>query len=158
MAIRERRGHAVGMKTPPAAGPVLRIGIALLLCAACFQAGRWYQELSGPASAHAKGDPGIEMVDASFRGAPEPAATTVETTPSAAPGEPVGQPGDIITPLNVRDPSALVMRPIDHECAPSAAAEPEPAAKEAKPLKMKKGRLLELLKKADKKSDAPKSF
>ena len=146
------------MKTPPVAGSIFRVGVALLLCAACFQVGRWYQELSGPAFAHAKVDPGNEMVDASFRGAPEPASKIVEVAPLVAAGDPVGQGGDIITPLNVRDPSALVMSPGGHECMPPAAAEAEPAAKEMKPLKMKKGRLLELLKKADKKSGAPKSF
>jgi hypothetical protein len=139
-------------------GPVLRIGVALLLCAACFQAGRWYQELSGTASAHVKSDPGTEMVNATFRGAPEPASNTVETSQSSAAGEPVGQGSDIITPLNVRDPSALVMGPGGHECVPPAAVEAEPAAKEVKPLKLKKGRLLELLKKADKKSDSPKNY
>lgn len=139
-------------------GPVFRIAIALILCAACFQAGRWYQELSGPASARAKADPGTEMVDASFRGAPEPASNTVEPAPLAAAGDPVGQSGDIITPLNVRDPSALVMGP-GPQCPPSSLnIEADPPSKEAKPLKMKKGRLLELLKKADKKGGEPRNY
>ena len=148
------------MTTPRLAGPLARVSIALLLCAACFQAGRWYQELSGPASPVAKSDPGNEMVDASYRGEPEPAPKTVEPAPLAAAGDPVGQSGDIITPLNVRDPSALVMGPglSMRECPPPPAAPPEPAAKEAKPLKLKQGRLLELLKKADKKAGEPKNY
>ncbi len=147
------------MTTPPVMGPVFRIAIALVLCAACFQAGRWYQELSGPAVAHVKTDPGTEMVSATFRGAPVPASKSLEIPQSSAPGAPVGEGGgDIITPLNVRDPSALVMGPGSY-CPPSATiAEPDPPAKETKQRILKKGRLLELLKKADKKSDAPKSF
>lgn len=145
------------MKTPPAAGPVLRVAIALLLCAACFQAGRWYQELSGTAATHAKADPGNEMVSATVVGAPT--AKPIETAPPAAAGAPVGQGGDLITPLNVRDPSALVMGPAGlRECVTPPAAPPDPFAKEVKPLKLKTGRLLELLKKADKKSDAPKNY
>lgn len=150
-------GHANGMKTPPFAGPLLRVGAALFLCAACFQSGRWYQELSGPA--HARHDPGTEMVGATFRGEPEPAPKTVEAQPLVGLGDPVGQSRDIITPLNVRDPSALVIGPGGaRECAPVLPPVPEPAAKEAKPLKLKQGRLLELLKKADKKSEAPKNY
>lgn len=159
------------MKTPVLAGPVLRVGVALLLCAACFQAGRWYQELSSagaPRRGTAKGDPGTEMVTATFRGDPEPGPKNLETKPpTSAPGDPVGQSGDIITPLNVRDPSALVMGPgasinppegVVPEPTPPSVIEPPPAprAKPSKPLKS--GRLLELLKKADKKSAAPKSF
>ena len=150
------------MKTPSAAAPLLRVGVALLLCAACFQAGRWYQELSasnaGPATA--KADPGNDIVVATFHGEPEPAE---KPAPTAAPGDPVGQSGDIITPLNVRDPSALVMGP-GTSINPPAGIEPEPSASEvaprkAKPIKpLKSGRLLELLQKADKKSTALKSF
>lgn len=146
------------MKNPSWAGLVARVSAVLVLCAACFQSGRWYQELSGPVAVQP--DAGNQMVDASFRGEPEPASKTTEPAPLAAAGDPVGQSGDIITPLNVRDPSALVMGPGQglRECLPSVEARPEPAAKEAKPLKLKQGRLLELLKKADKKSDAPKNY
>jgi len=163
MAKPGARGHALGMKTPPAAGSVVRIGVALLLCAACFQAGRWYQELSGGPTPLAKADPGTEMVDASFRGAPEPAPKPVETAQSTAPGAVPGEGGDIITPLNVRDPSALIMGPSQHSCPPQEVAEPEgkpmgPAYKAPKPKKMKEGRLLELLKKEDKKSVYPKRY
>lgn len=151
------------MTTPPLAGSVVRIGVALALCAACFQAGRWYQELAGPRPAHAKADAGNEMVYAKNR--TEPAAKMIETAPLVAAGRPAGQSEDIITPLNVRDPSALVMGPgaSMQECVPSAAsiAPAEPPAKlvkPLKPLKLKKGRLIELLKKADKKGSLPNNY
>jgi hypothetical protein len=149
------------MKPPPAAGPALRVGIALLLCAACFQAGRWYQELAGSAVVQAKAspDPGNETVAATPAATPTTEASQVETSPPTAAGAPVGVGGDLITPLNVRDPSALVMGPAGmRECVPPPAVVPDPFAREAKPLKLKKGRLLELLKKADKKSDVPKNY
>ena len=164
MANSELRGHAVGMKTPPIVGPVVRVAVALLLCSACFQAGRWYQELSAPSHV----DTGNELVSATFRGAPEPAPQTIEPTPLASSGDPVGEKSDIITPLNVRDPSALIMGPGSSWGPPSAVVpEPEaPSALEArpralKPIKpLKSGRLLELLKKGeeDKKAPSPKSF
>lgn len=162
MAKTGLRGHAVGMKTPPAAGSIGRIGVALLLCAACFQAGRSYQKLSASADDAATADTGSGYVDASFSG-PSLQGPAVAPAPTAAPGDPVGQSGDLITPLNVRDPAALVMRPADHSCATPDAAEPEPRLsdppyKEPKPKKLKEGRLLELLKKEDKKSVYPKRF
>ncbi len=144
---------------------LLRVGLLLGLCALCFQSGRWYQELSQPFSAHAKvkSDPGNEMVSASSRGEAAPLPKTIEPTPLASAGDPVGQSTDVITPLNVRDPSALVMGPGATDNPPAVVCPPPPAfavprAKAVKPLKS--GRLLELLKKgeADKKSDAPKSF
>ena len=157
------RGHAVSMKTPPLAGSVIRIGVCLLLCAACFQAGRSYQELSAAASsfAEAKGAPETGMIDASFVGPTLPAPG--ETSSPTAPGDVPGAGGDIITPLNVRDPSALIMGPSQHSCPPQEVAEPEgkpaePAYKVPKPKKMKEGRLLELLKKEDKKSVYPKRY
>lgn len=170
MAKMGLRGHAHCMKTPPIVGPVARVTAALLLCAACFQAGRWYQELSGAPVAHATAhvDTGNELVSATYRGAPEPAPKIIEPTPLASSGDPVGEPSDIITPLNVRDPSALVMGPGSSWNPPTAVLpEPEaPSATEAsprplKPIKpLKSGRLLELLKKGeeDKKAPSPKSF
>jgi hypothetical protein len=142
------------------AKPLEKVGRSfalLLIAAACFQAGRWYGELE--TSAKAAHDPaGIEMVKSTFHGAPE-TAKTIEPVPATSAGDPVGQSTDIITPLNVRDPSALVMGPGAYsapppECVPAAA--PAARAKPVKPLKT--GRLLELLKKNDKKSDAPKTF
>ncbi len=133
---------------------VARSFALLLIAAACFQAGRWYGELE--AGSKAVHDPaGIEMVKATFRGVPK----TVELLPATTVGDPVGL-SDIITPLNVRDPSALVMGPAGSygppECVPAPAAPVASRAKKMKPLK--EGQLLELLKKAGKKSDAPKTF
>lgn len=147
------------MKTPPAAGSVVRVGVGLLLCAACFQAGRSYQELSASAEARTTADDGTEMVDASFVGPVQPSSNPPETSPASAPGDPSGYGGDIITPLNVRDPSALVMGPGGsfRECVPPP-AEPAPAAKRLKPRKLKEGRLLELLKKADPNSPSPQRY
>ncbi len=47
--------------------------------------------------------------------------------PASAAGNAVGEKADVITPLNVRDPSALVMGPGPSE-PPSTAAVPPPAA------------------------------
>lgn len=92
-------------------------------------------------------------------GTPEAAPTIAETASAAAAGSPVGTGEDIITPLNVRDPSALVMGPAGmRECIPPPAVVPDPFAKEARPRKLQKGRLLELLKKGDKNSPSPKNF
>lgn len=154
------------MRTPPSAGPVVRIGVALLLCAACFQAGRSYQELSASASAETKEAAGAEPVAASFVGPVKPEPSPVETSAQAAPGDVPGAGGDIITPLNVRDPSALVMSPGDYhpKCPQTGSPEPEGRLadrfpyKPPQPKKMKEGRLLELLKKDDKKSVYPRRY
>lgn len=146
------------MKPPPMTGPVFRVAAALLLCAACFQAGRWYQELAAPAAARATAryDPGDDMGQATFL-EPAPALPqAVEPAPLVAAGDPVGQSGDIITPLYARDPSALVMGPYQPECRPPETAAPSPRAKAAKPLKS--GRLLELLRKGEKTDNAPKNY
>lgn len=145
------------MKIPALAGPVLRVGAVLLLAAACFQVGRWTGQLETRAAAV---DPGNQMVVATFHGAPEPAPVK----PLVSAGDPVGQSGDVITPLNVRDPSALVMGPSGSSYPPSAA--PAPAAPSSVPKdKLRKkpladGRLLELLRKQDRKKDLdlPKAF
>lgn len=148
------------MKTPRFVAPALRVSSALILCAACFQAGRWYQELS------IKAHPGNEMVSATHAGPVARAPGTVEVRPLVAAGDPPGEGGDIITPLNVRDPSALVMgpgpefnRPAPPPAPPEAAeprVSPMPRAKMKAPLES--GRLLELLKRGDKNTDAPKRF
>lgn len=52
----------------------------------------------------------------------DPAVAVAHGGSFLAPGQPPGEPGDVITPLNVRDPSALVMPPASD--APPAAAEP----------------------------------
>ncbi len=126
----------------------------MLLCAVCFQSGRWYGALekdSGPDQL--KTDASVEMVHATHtREVPAP-------DPSLVPEEKVA---DIITPLNVRDPSALVMGPGGSQSPPCSQQEvvapPEPTAKVTKQKKMKDGRLLELMKKADKNGDAPKRY
>lgn len=162
MAIPGRRGHAFNMKPSPLAGSALRVAGGLLLCAACFQSGRWYQELSVSVSGRpaAKGDPGNEMVSATFRAKAEPAVPMAEPAPLVSSGDPVGHGGDIITPLNVRDPSALVMGPgiSRQECLPPPSLETVSPSREVKPRKMRHGLLLELLKKSDKSSADPKSF
>ncbi len=143
------------MTTPPLAGSVVRIGVGLLLCAACFQAGRSYEELS--AAAEVKEATGTEMVASTFVGPLKPEPSPIETSPQAAPGDVPGAGGDIITPLNVRDPSALVMGPSHNTCPQPLPPELAPRGKEVKPRQLKEGRLLELLKKEEKKS-GPKRF
>jgi len=149
------------MKTPRFAGPMLRVAASLILCAACFQAGRWYQELS------IKAHPSNEMVQGTPRGPSGPVPETLEVRPLIAAGDPPGEGGDIITPLNVRDPSALVMgpgaefnRPATPPPAPpeieAAPVSPMPRAKMKQPLES--GRLLELLKRGDKNTDTPKRY
>ena len=147
------------MKTPPHAGPVLRVGAALALAAACFQVGRWTGQLEKRASVS---DPGNEMVSATFHGAPEPKKLE-EVVTLVAQGDPVGKSPDLITPLNVRDPSALVMGPgaIDPPLcvpAPTSAAMRSPAARKLKKEPLPEGRLLDLLRKKNAPSDQPKSY
>ena len=121
--------------------PAFRVLVALFLCAACFQAGRWVEMLSVRAAT-----PASAAVPEARRPAPSPIE---EPLPGVISGHPDGR-SDIITPLNVRDPSALVMgpgfshRPLEHVAPP-----PEPAAVQpvtppappepAVPLKPKKG-------------------
>lgn len=148
------------MRTPTSAGPAVRVGVGLLLCAASFESGRWYQGLSALAAESAPA--AAETAAAEFVGPLTPALPAAPAA-TAAPGEPQGHSGDIITPLNVRDPSALVMGPAHfyQSCPPpepSPRAVPRGEDKETKPRKLKEGRLLELLKKADKNSGAPKSY
>jgi len=140
------------MKAFSLALPALRVSAGLLLCAACFQSGRWYQELEAQAAA------------------PVPAARAAVVGPVITPSdieakaveEPLpGEGGDIITPLNVRDPSALVMGPAHYQSAcppPPVAPSPAPMARRTKPRDMKEGRLLELLKKDDKKIVVPEQY
>ncbi len=148
------------MKPPRFAGPVLRVSSALILCAACFQAGRWYQELA------IQPHPGNELVQGRPGGPSAPVPNTLEVRPLVAAGDPPGEGGDIITPLNVRDPSALVMgpgpefnRPVPPPAPPESAqprVSPMPRARMKEPLES--GRLLELLKRGDKNTDAPKRY
>ena len=150
------------MKTPPLAHSVVRVVVGILLCAACFQAGRAYQELSASAADRKDASAGSEAVVSAVAdpASPVPAPGASAT---AAPGDPVGESGDLITPLNVRDPSALVMPPLHHSCPPPEINVPEPRLAEPqvempKPKELKEGRLLELLKKEDKRTVVPKHY
>ncbi len=140
------------MKTSPLAGPAVRVGVGLLLCGACFQAGRRYQALSASA-AESEAAAG-EVAEPKTPSLPAAAAAT------SAPGEPAGHGGEIITPLNVRDPSSLVMGLSHHydACPPPPQPAPRAAPRESKPRDLPEGRLLELLKKDGKDSSAPKSY
>jgi len=114
-------GGAYRVRRSLSVGAVLRVAGALALCAACYEAGRWHGNLEAQAArtsqrplAAASGANGLAVA--------EPAPAT------AAPGKAVGDPEqDVITPLNVRDPSALVMAPYA-AAAPQAA--PAPAEEE----------------------------
>ncbi|UPT72550.1 MAG: hypothetical protein M0D55_11330 [Elusimicrobiota bacterium] len=153
------------MKNPLPA-PVVRVASALVVSAVLFQAGREVGRLeSQAAGAGAKPDHGNEIVTATFRGEPEPPA---EVKPDVSAGKPLGETGDLITPLNVRDPSALVMGIGGYAC-PSPEQPPSALPPVPKPSfkmdRMKKaeeipeGRLLDLLKKQDKpRSDVPKVY
>ena len=107
-------------------------------------------------------DTGNELITA--RNGLPPSPVPAEVKPIASAGDPVGQGSDIITPLNVRDPSALVMAPGTAACPPSyAIAPPEPHAIPASKHKLKKeplpeGRLLDLMKKKDASPDQPKVY
>jgi hypothetical protein len=99
------------MKTPRPA-PLFRVVLGLTVCAFCFQAGRWtgrLQTLSETTGGSMVRDSGNEMVVAINRTEPKP--KPVEPAPLVKAGDPVGEQADLITPLNVRDPSALVMAP-----------------------------------------------
>jgi len=149
------------MKNTSLVGPVFRVTAALVLCAACFQSGRWYQELAGPGHLVVKRDAGNEMVQPTHSLAAQLGEKTVEQRPLEAAGDPIGETGDIITPLNVRDPSALVIGPGAYHpvCPPTATAEPAPLSKRRKK-EMESGQLLELLRRGgkDAKDAAPQSY
>ena len=142
------------MKTPPLALPILRIGAALLTAAICFQVGRGTGQLEGRATIVVTTDTGNDLITPKNGLAPVP--ETIEPTPVTAAGDPVGVPAELITPLNVRDASALVMRPEQAECRPGAVLE-------APKLKLKKeplpeGRLLDLMKKHEDKPNETKVY
>jgi hypothetical protein len=93
-------------------GPAFRVALALSLCAACYEAGRWRQRLE--AQSEARPDSRVVVVE---RGEKPPVRAE---SPGPAPGGAIGDK-DVITPLNVRDPSALVMGPSDARPVPQAA-------------------------------------
>ena len=141
-------------------GLVARVSAVLLLLAVAFQVGRW----TGQLESRSVIDTGNALI-APKNGLP-PGPETLEVKPgSAASGDPVGQSGDIITPLNVRDPSALIMGPEAAYRPPSStyALPPEPPSAPAAPRKLRKkplpeGRLLELMKKTDATPEQPKVY
>ena len=119
-ASASHRRHSLPLGMP------LRVGLALLLCAVCYEAGRWYGSLEAQAE--------------KFSGRAAASARTAKTLPAAeprtgasglAPGQAVGEPVDVITPLNVRDPSALVMGPGANEMPRVSPAAPPTADPES---------------------------
>jgi hypothetical protein len=95
-------------------GSFLRVLAVLALCAVSFKAGFWRAQLDREAAAYvaASTQPAVEG--------------RTDTLGAGAPGRPVGEPEDVITPLNVRDPSALVMGPGATEAPPSSEVPPPP--------------------------------
>lgn len=104
----------------------LRVFLLLALCAGAYELGRRHERAVAQASAPASAVVVVETADA------KPARAAA--SPTAAPGEAVGESKDLITPLNVRDPSALVMGPGATDTPPPAAV-PAPSRPRASPLK-----------------------
>ncbi len=96
---RRRRTVSLGM--------FLRVGVALALCAVCYTAGRWNGALEAQSERSAKRD--IVSTRAAVKSVPS--ADTGTGGNGMAPGQRVGVWADVITPINVRDPSSLVMGP-----------------------------------------------
>jgi len=99
-------------------GAALRIVAALALCAACYEGGRRQGSLEAQAARTPQRSAAVAAKS----------AAVVEPPPAAsAPGKAVAEPEqDVITPLNVRDPSALVMAPFATEQAAARPAGPAP--------------------------------
>jgi hypothetical protein len=106
----------------------LRVAAALAVCALCYKFGTW----QGRLEAQASHSPVVAVAAAA------PAADPKHPEPgTSAPGDPYGQEAAVITPLNVRDPSALVMGPGLYSDPPSSAVPPAPGrpSRRAKPRK-----------------------
>jgi hypothetical protein len=113
-------------------GLPLRVVFVVALCAACYEAGRWHGGLEA------------QLEKSSVRTA-RVVATAVsaelrEDGTGMAPGQAPGEAVDVITPLNVRDPSALVMppslnAPARPEGAPQALETP-PSSSESPPARV----------------------
>jgi hypothetical protein len=93
-------------------GTALRLMLVVALCAGAYELGRRHEKLAAQSAPQTSGVVIVERRDSK----PERAA------PSSAPGQAVGENPDVITPLNVRDPSALVMGPSGSEPPPAATA------------------------------------
>lgn len=106
-------------------GALARVGAVLSLCALSYRVGGWHRGLELSAQAVPGG---ARVVTAANAIAPA-ASGSVSSVDTAAPGHPVGQSADLITPLNVRDPSALVMGPSYNTPAEPSAVAPPPAPK-----------------------------
>lgn len=108
-------------------GTAFRVGLGLALCAACFEAGRWH----GSLEAQAERTAARSMT--AVRGAKTaPAAEPPTGATGLAPGKALAESEDVITPLNVRDPSALVMG-ISQPAAPAIAAPQAAEPQDAEP-------------------------
>jgi hypothetical protein len=104
-----RRHHSLPLDLPA------RAAAALILCAASYQFGRWAESVDSRTDA-----PRSLVVG------PRAETPLRSDGTRVAPGGPVGEPPDVITPLNARDPSALIM-------GPGAAAPPPAAARSVSP-------------------------
>jgi hypothetical protein len=94
----------------------LRVALALSLCAGCYEVGLWRARIED--QNEAKPASRVVVVERGDK------AVRNEST-GMAPGGAIGEK-DVITPLNVRDPSALVMGPSEPAPpAPQAAAQTE---------------------------------
>ncbi|MFI5347003.1 MAG: hypothetical protein ACHQ51_11580 [Elusimicrobiota bacterium] len=103
-------------------GAALRVALVLSLCAGCYEVGAWRARLE--ALGEPKPDSRVIVVQR------EDKAIRNEST-GMAPGGAIGEK-DVITPLNVRDPSALVMGPgaTENPPAPPPAVAPPAASPE----------------------------
>ena len=116
-------GGAYRVRRSLSLGPALRVVAALALCAACYEAGRWHGNLEVQAEKAPQ-----KSLAAAPAAKPAPVAESVQSV--GAPGKAVGEADqDVITPLNVRDPSALVMAPFATQ-QPAVQAAPPPPAEE----------------------------
>lgn len=107
-------------------GAALRVALAASLVVAAYEVGRW-QERVLAADAAPKPASAVVVVEKSDKTA------KAEKGTGAAPGQAVGEPTDVITPLNVRDPSALVMGPSESSPPPAAAPAPQADVPEVAP-------------------------
>jgi hypothetical protein len=114
-------------------GMALRVGLGLALCAACYEAGRWHGSLEAQAE---RSSARVVAAVRAVKAAPSEELRAGGT--GMAPGQALGvsEPMDVITPLNVRDPSALVMGPGATEApriSPVAPPAAQPESDEAPP-------------------------
>lgn len=109
----KRRSYSVS------AGSLLRIAAVLALCALSYRVGVWHARLERDAA-----------VAAAAPLLPNAAALSDGGSGARAPGAAPGAAQDVITPLNVRDPSALVMGPSPDPLPEPVVAAPPPMPRE----------------------------